>query len=300
MEFSQLLRQRRQALGMDTRMLALASGIDHGTISRIENGHVHPLVETAIRLCKALQIDPTDLMDNKITKGAILQTPPSQSTTYLNCSDLYGLSSLFIIRPLYVLDKIIELTGKFLLPNQKVLLHQEYSYFKRTPEAVGDRTNALLDYLQANYLPNELNNTLLIKIHNAGGAISFPDFGIFTRNIRKGKSLTLIDIEEMSGLSDSTISNLEHGNIQRIKVSDILLLEKVYDAQGDLFHLIWNAGELRERSVKVKTKYGWSPQERILFYYMICAYRYLQSQNNSSEKQWLSSLREFTTSSLQD
>jgi predicted transcriptional regulator len=48
------LRQRRRDLGIGQRTLAELTGISHAHISRIEGGHVTPLLSTLTRITEAL------------------------------------------------------------------------------------------------------------------------------------------------------------------------------------------------------------------------------------------------------
>jgi putative transcriptional regulator len=43
--------------------LATLAGIDRKTINRIENGHFSPSLDTFLRICRALSIKPTQLLE---------------------------------------------------------------------------------------------------------------------------------------------------------------------------------------------------------------------------------------------
>lgn len=43
--------------------LAQASGIDRKTVNRIENGHFSPNLSTLIRVCKALKVKPSEVLE---------------------------------------------------------------------------------------------------------------------------------------------------------------------------------------------------------------------------------------------
>ncbi len=48
--------------GFSQDALAKKSGIDRKTVNRIENDHFSPSLNTLIRLCRALKVQPSDLL----------------------------------------------------------------------------------------------------------------------------------------------------------------------------------------------------------------------------------------------
>jgi transcriptional regulator with XRE-family HTH domain len=291
MEFRLLVSNRRHELGMETRVLEKKSGINHGTISRIENGHGHTLVGTAIHLCNALKMDPTEIIDPAHKKNLNILNPSQKSKDYLNTSDLHSLLSIFSKKPLSTLDKLMDLVAEFSTPETKPNFHLDEYWRKRSPGKDGDRITDLFDTFQLIQYPKKLENTVIMEILTSGGAISLLDFGHYVRNVRKGLSLSLLEVQELSGLSDSSLCNLENAFSQRIKLSDILILEKVLKAKGEFFQLIWNVCEYKARAIDDGFISGWSPQERILVNCIIRIYRWLQLQDNSMDAKWLLELR---------
>jgi transcriptional regulator with XRE-family HTH domain len=291
MEFGLLVRSRRQELGMDARHLEKISGINHGTISRIENGHVHPLIETAIPLINALKIDPSDIIDPEKKKNLQLLSPSHKSKEYLNISDLNSLFLLFSRKPVSTLDKMMTLAEKYSSSDLRTNFHLGEYWKKRMPGRDGDQIAELLEIIKNIEYPKKFENIRIMRIYNSGGVISLLDFGQYVRNARKELSYSLVEVQNKSGLSDSSLCNLENAYYQWIKLSDILVLEKVLKAKGDFFQLIWNVCEFKERTIDGKIRSGLLPQERILLNFIICIYRWLQLQDNSMSSQWLNSLR---------
>jgi putative transcriptional regulator len=58
---------RLKALRLDRElsqdMLAQKAGIERKTVNRIENGHFSPNLSTLIRVCKALKVKPSDVLE---------------------------------------------------------------------------------------------------------------------------------------------------------------------------------------------------------------------------------------------
>jgi putative transcriptional regulator len=58
---------RLKALRLDRElsqdMLAQKAGIERKTVNRIENGHFSPNLSTLIRVCKALKVKPSEVLE---------------------------------------------------------------------------------------------------------------------------------------------------------------------------------------------------------------------------------------------
>lgn len=62
---AEVIRRRRNELGLTVGALAEMSNVDIGTISRTENGHTQLTLDTAVRLCRALGLSLFDLTGNE-------------------------------------------------------------------------------------------------------------------------------------------------------------------------------------------------------------------------------------------
>jgi putative transcriptional regulator len=58
---------RLKALRLDRElsqdMLAKKAGLERKTVNRIENGHFSPNLSTLIRVCKALKVKPSEVLE---------------------------------------------------------------------------------------------------------------------------------------------------------------------------------------------------------------------------------------------
>jgi len=59
---SQRLREERERQGISQTALADRAGIDRKTVNRIENGHYSPNMESFVLLCRALRLDPSEML----------------------------------------------------------------------------------------------------------------------------------------------------------------------------------------------------------------------------------------------
>lgn len=58
------LLEMRLERGMTQDGLADKAGVDRKTVNRIENDHFSPNLNTFIRLCKALKVKPSQMLEN--------------------------------------------------------------------------------------------------------------------------------------------------------------------------------------------------------------------------------------------
>lgn len=60
--FGRVLRAIRKEGGLSQEALALEAGIDRNFVSLMERGLNQPSLSTIFKICKALNLDPSDLM----------------------------------------------------------------------------------------------------------------------------------------------------------------------------------------------------------------------------------------------
>lgn len=60
--FGRVLRAKRKEGGLSQESLALEAGIDRNFVSLMERGLNQPSLSTIFKICKALNLDPSDLM----------------------------------------------------------------------------------------------------------------------------------------------------------------------------------------------------------------------------------------------
>lgn len=62
LSLAEKLYELRQDNDLSQARLAEIAGVDRKTINRIENGHFSPALDTIVRLCTALNVSPSDLV----------------------------------------------------------------------------------------------------------------------------------------------------------------------------------------------------------------------------------------------
>ncbi|MEK7295203.1 MAG: helix-turn-helix transcriptional regulator [Actinomycetota bacterium] len=61
-DVAEKLYKYRQSNDFSQARLAEIAGVDRKTINRIENGHFSPALDTIVRLCVALGVNPSDFL----------------------------------------------------------------------------------------------------------------------------------------------------------------------------------------------------------------------------------------------
>ena len=62
--FGAALRRAREAKGLSQERLAAAAELTQAYLSRVERGENSPTVEVVFRLCEALTVSPSELLDD--------------------------------------------------------------------------------------------------------------------------------------------------------------------------------------------------------------------------------------------
>lgn len=61
-DVAEKLYEYRQSNDFSQARLGEIAGVDRKTINRIENGHFSPALDTIVRLCVALDVNPSDFL----------------------------------------------------------------------------------------------------------------------------------------------------------------------------------------------------------------------------------------------
>src|SRR5260221_3653175 len=251
-DFGAWLRGARSDHGLDLKGLAFVSGIDIGTLSRIENDRVSPMLVTAIKICGGLAVSAKQLISElgigKAPGGESLGFESDSTSVVLNPSE--KAVDTFISRyesyPAETLDRICQA-----YENLSAFLNQTLpEYLIRAARSI-----PLLLVVQPSFLnidllrPPELTLEMILQTNRAGNFISIADAG-FVLHKRRAKLgfLSLRKSTELKALmSVSMLSRIERGQIDRIKLVDAIALDEVFGESHDLFELYWRATQLQDK-----------------------------------------------------
>lgn len=292
MQFGELVRLRRQERRWNIRKLEAKSLVNRGAISRIESGKSQALVETTIRLSKTLNIRPIEFIQKIETENIFLHsTYPPKSSKYLSYLDLQELINCINIRPITIIDRIIEISKKYLsLDGQNSLQFSEY-YEMRSNNGNEDIKQTIMGINKEIEYPNNLTIKTIIMVNNHGGAITLKDIGFYIRSTRRNRSMSLTDLQDICKIPDSTLCNIENAVYKKIKLDDVIILDKALKAKGELIGLFWNTFEFHPPIPEGGVSREWANLEIALSKFIVGIYRWLQSQDEASAAQWLNTIR---------
>jgi transcriptional regulator with XRE-family HTH domain len=255
--FGDYLKGKREQHGLDQASLAIKSHMEPSTISRIENDSTDVSIATIVRLCEALLVTPKQIYTqflgceaiNKGTKINLKDEPdyfsfaffynqkyhPIEIEEIINDSDIKGFLKLYDENQY----SSIEILCNYLTKTSKLINGK--NSFKYSPESFENfYADSKFESLEIEY--PDLPPSLVLFVHKNNGIIIPKDVGKFIKGFRTEGKLRLSDLAEITGLSTSTLDRIELGRgIGKIKLVDILQLDKGLQANGELFSMLWKA-----------------------------------------------------------
>jgi hypothetical protein len=96
------------------------------------------------------------------------------------------------------------------------------------------------------YPPRNLVGHIVLCTYEHGGILLLDDIGAYVREMRLSGMETLRGFEVVTSISASVLSRLEDGSLERIKLVDVLVLDKALNLSGKLLDMCWDACEFDE------------------------------------------------------
>jgi transcriptional regulator with XRE-family HTH domain len=294
MEFGTIVHQRRLQRGWNVQTLMEKSSISDATISRIENGKSKALVDSTIRLCETLNIDPKEFIHIGNLDNLHIQIRPHSTTkevTFLSRSDLTELIVLLLAKPASIFNRILDYSKRYLQADFPNFSFGEFIIGIKPIKEDNKAIDHIIGLFQKSNYPDFIENQLIVETNNHGGAIMLIDIAHYMREARRNRGLTLIDLQNLVEMPESALSNWENAIYKKIKMDDVFILDKALKTQGEFTTLVWNACEFYPFISDGKLLRRLTNQEISLCNAIICIYRNLQSQDSSSPSQWLNAVR---------
>jgi transcriptional regulator with XRE-family HTH domain len=88
-----------------------------------------------------------------------------------------------------------------------------------------------------------MGNFELSDILRSGGVISLLDAGQYLKNFRQQKQKTLINLQDSLDISRNVLSRIEYGDMERVRVSEIAMVDQLLEAEGRILTMFWAAFE---------------------------------------------------------
>jgi transcriptional regulator with XRE-family HTH domain len=254
MEFGAWVQSLRSNRKMDVRTFARLVGVDASTISRVEQGRSQVTVPTAVRICEGVEATPADLL------WALQGRRPKWATGHqrMRESEVVTISDLeaFLCSiHRHWDDGCAWLTS---LLNQIVSWENGYDNASTAISLIvsEDIEKLLQDsrlYQFKIHYPEAMKAEAIWELYLQGGALSLVDIGVYVKQARRGKRVTLSGLEESGKLSASVLSRLETGALERIKLMDVLALDEKLDQEGKIVAMYWRACTLMDMVARLHT-----------------------------------------------
>jgi transcriptional regulator with XRE-family HTH domain len=231
---------------LDILELAQRSGLANSQISRIENRRSSITLLAVVRLCYGVNVPPISFIKESgvgtiIYPGTRLVPLP---TAINGLPPFLTINDMMAFKQAYQHDSLAAQEDLFSL--WKKLINKGVKAQKDTTQLEVDQVkNALSSHPDFQPLPYpsgyEIN--MLHDIYTERGIITLVDAGHFARKARQMHNLTVVDVQKATLVGRNVISRIENGELEKIRFSDILKLDKCYQAEEFLQSVFWAAFE---------------------------------------------------------
>ncbi len=269
MELAGWLLSARKLKSLTIRQLAEITGIAISTLSRVETGRVQPTMHTVARICDGLELTLEDLlrMAGVSSEGIHDWARNGRAVDLPNVPALADISDFL---KLYIDDSA---QGFRLLVDMlmRALTRFQYGHLRDTNMSETEPVRKPLVKLESKVIwqifpgpfPREIelsyphiSSEALLEIYRAGGVLTWRDVAYYLYIIRVERTETLSRFEEISGIPDSSMSRFESGNLENVKVRDVLRLDTSLGANGDVAGLFWMATKYHMDLMQLTDQYA--------------------------------------------
>lgn len=287
-EWVQSMRQERK---LDIRAFSLRTGLDIGTISRIENGRTQATLATVVRLCESLRISVEAFIEMWQGKAFLRHQSsiPLRESTVPTIQDVRAFL-LWVRRDPSTL--CIWLANSF----NRIAAFQQESPPRFFPEEFEKFLFSSWYRLKIQYPPMIVTEEIL-AILKQGGVILVSDISAYLKQLLQQPILA----EEQRNTALKGLTRLETGSIERMKMMDILLLDEHLEQEGNIVVMYWHAYTFHDEMLRLQMSsvdhsifkvqnMGIPGREAELasVFVTICRWLQLGSQNDPS---WIKDLR---------
>jgi transcriptional regulator with XRE-family HTH domain len=264
MDFSQVVQQIRKELGFDLRTFAAQTGVDATTISRIENAKAQVTLSTAVQICERNGINSTELYSALVGKHVVdlEQREPALDKVIPTERDAETLIFHFSKNRHHCVLYLTSILNRLVSLDKRTYQLDETEELRFVPESL---TLLLLDapfYRFELQYPAGLKAETIWELYRNGGLLTLTDIGVYIKNMRRQRQVTLVRLEDSVKISTSVLSHLEAGSIERIRLADVLSIDAQFEQGGKLLAMYWSVSRFNNglrQLLKDHTKeMGWS------------------------------------------
>ncbi|MDM8520287.1 helix-turn-helix transcriptional regulator [Anaerolineales bacterium HSG6] len=250
--FGKWLQDQRKRKGFLLDEFANKTNVDVGTISRLENGRTQATLVTCISLSERLEYSAYDmysfLQDDAEAKLDETLRPESGGIAIKQVLELLAKEQAGSIDVLQLLvDKLNGISAFALQTNApRTFTVDDIRQFLFT--------SPLYSY-QLHY-PATMPADLVVEIYQQGGILILEDLQIYIQWL-KATSETHLNRRQ-----NSILDRLVMGNVDRIKLSDLLELDQLFEVKGELFCLVWEAVKYQMGFYRCPADMKWKRQKQ--------------------------------------
>ncbi len=294
MNIGEWLLQMRRKRKLDLRALAAQTGLDIGTISKIENGRTQATLGTIVRAGVGLRVTAADFIQDwqgvpfSLVDGAHVsgeETVPTLQDVEAFITGARTDKQTICVWMANSLNNIASLQGEVIPLFEPAVIEKLlfgplwHSYEVQYPPEMA--TEDILDILRQN------------------GVMILSDIAAYLKKTIGKKQITPERLDALLKFSMKEGNRLEIGAVGRIKMIDVLLLDQELEQGGNIVAMYWNVCLFHEEMLRLQT-HSVDPfvskgtlsadQEVRLVLVFITMCRWLQHRSKS-EPSWIRDLR---------
>jgi transcriptional regulator with XRE-family HTH domain len=238
------LKNVRQYRGVTLPQLAYLTGLSHAQLSRIETGSSAVTLFTLVRIFHAFSYTFTAIYDD-LGLGRLI--PPVWKDGKV-AADIDKYPALTIAD----IENFVALHEKKPAFSSQLLLHlvdikPVDAFYKRSDSISCDQTLIELFHRYVNwdydeYPPVTLNNYR--QIYLSGGCMMLKDLGGYIKECRLVQGLSLRQLAKDTNISHPGLIKFEQGVSNRVKLVDLIELDRALSLDGELLAVAWRVAEL--------------------------------------------------------
>lgn len=291
------IQEQRKKKGLSLVRLAELTSLTHGQLSRIENGLSSITLLSYVRICHALgwtyltlyEIEELEL--GSFSPGMFDETEDFPALTIGDIEAFVEMDHKWPARAEGVLKDLLGLFVSKLEDPAAFEAKRPFDLLKLTGRSVSSLEEGL-------GYPLDIPLETLRRIYMGGGLLIMRDLGAYIRQVRQANAVSLRELGETVDLSHPGLSRFETHMSERIRLVDVIRIDRALDLKGELIAFAWRVGELyvgvfrmaNQRTWGVKQPTSWSEDE-ILRIEQIVAVSRLFQHYLPDDKSWLDHFR---------
>jgi transcriptional regulator with XRE-family HTH domain len=235
------LKDRRIKSNLDVRELSRISFVSTSQISRIENNISDITVNTLVELGYGLDFGLNEVLSElKISPYfPRIKNKKQPGVLIPKIEDAYAIWLLFRDVPQKAKGLMYEGYRQIEVTAEDECISKPMQSFDAVWNAIQAHSNL---FVPLPY-PAGLDSNHFANIYSRGGAFTNRDVGICLAQKRFEMGLSQRELTKKTDISNSVISRLESGYIERVHLEYAIRIDKVLHMDGELLALTWEAGE---------------------------------------------------------